>query len=451
MKGGRSNTKVMIVVLYALVCVAAPAYADQADDLQHPLMITAASAAVGQRITPSSFIRVTLRKDFTDPKMREQIERDMAEEVAHRWNCNDPSNFTITLNGKPLSGAAAAHFKIYYSDNQGSKNCSDIYKRDQFPDFSIYIFENRYANLHGTMVLKFQNLSNPNLHMESAPINVNWNPSVFTLSAQTVLNENLNNSTVDKKGVEQANISGTLPISSASYSRGGMYLDTKDLFSTNERDTKSAFEGGAGVQIGLDSSGFVPLKFEGQVQGNQVATNLSSVALADLHFDAGFLKIVSSDFFLRQPLAPTFDLNLPYTHRFNQVVASKSKPRLADDFGVNPSLAFTGGEILHHWCRAKPTGATPGKPQNRICLGWEADVGLWYLPLDETSKGTQRVEGYWDYSFLIPLTDFANIPFTTLDPQTLKTQLRIKYEDSVSPANNYARSKKWSFAFELVK
>jgi hypothetical protein len=445
----RVAIRVAIAVLALFLCAAASAHADRADELQQPLAITAATGVAGSGIAPSSFLQVRLKEHFTDESVRSQVEAAMAKEVANGWNCNDPENFAITLDGKPLAGSVTAHLKIYYAQNPGPRNCRDLYTSKGFPVFSIYIFENKYANLHGSMVLKFKNLSDPTLDIESAPIDVNWNPSVFTLGAQTILNENLNNSTIDKSGVEQGNITGTFPIPQASAGWGGLYLDTKDIFSTNERDKKSAFEGGAGVQIALDKRGFAPLKFEGQAQGNQVATNLSSVVLADLQLDAGFLKIAAANFPLRQPIAPTFELGLPYTHRYNQVVAAGAAPLPIDDFAVNPSLAFTGGEILHQWCKPASSGGTI--PGNRVCLGWEADLGLWYLPLEKTSKGSERAEGYWDYSFLVPLTNFANIPFTTLDPQNLKTQLRIKYEDSVSPANNYARTKKWSFAFELIK
>jgi hypothetical protein len=59
-------------------------------------------------------------------------------------------------------------------------------------------------------------------------------------------------------------------------------VDSKDLFSTNERDTQSAFEAGLGYQVGLSSRWYAPLKFEEQVQGNQVATNLSAVTNTQL-------------------------------------------------------------------------------------------------------------------------------------------------------------------------
>jgi hypothetical protein len=94
----------------------------------------------------------------------------------------------------------------------------------------------------------------------------------------------------------------------------------------------------------------------------------------------------------------------------------------------------------------------PASGSNQFCLGFEADFGLYYLPLDLTSKGNQRVEGYGDFSFLVPLTDFQ-WPFVpqALSKQALQTQFRIKYADAVSATNNYARTKKWSFGVELIK
>jgi hypothetical protein len=120
---------------------------------------------------------------------------------------------------------------------------------------------------------------------------------------------------------------------------------------------------------------------------------------------------------------------------------------------MNPALAFGNGTILHKLCHVSSKGGEAGtaSAQSGFCAGWDANVGLYYLPLETTSKGSQRVEGYWDYSFLIPLSNFANIPYVALESQSQQMQFRIKYEDSVSAANNYARDKKWSFGVELTK
>ena len=47
---------------------------------------------------------------------------------------------------------------------------------------------------------------------------------------------------------------------------------------------------------------------------------------------------------------------------------------------------------------------------------WEGDLGLYYLPLKMTTKGSQRAEGYANGSTLIPISDFGVAPGLTLDP-----------------------------------
>jgi hypothetical protein len=46
----------------------------------------------------------------------------------------------------------------------------------------------------------------------------------------------------------------------------------------------------------------------------------------------------------------------------------------------------------------------------------EGELGLYYLPLQMTTKGSQRAEGYADGSTLIPISDFGVVPGLTLDP-----------------------------------
>jgi hypothetical protein len=82
------------------------------------------------------------------------------------------------------------------------------------------------------------------------------------------------------------------------------------------------------------------------------------------------------------------------------------------------------------------------------------DLGLWYLPLNHTIAGSQRVDGYGDISILVPLSDFSlaskQLTYVTKGDST-KFQLRIKYADSVNAANNYARTRQWTFGLEALK
>jgi hypothetical protein len=162
--------------------------------------------------------------------------------------------------------------------------------------------------------------------------------------------------------------------------------------------------------------------------------------------------------FISIPYSPELNLSATYTHRVNQVVKTGKSPLQTDDFATVPSMAFAHNSILPKvctWYQSYLIGKGAPKPaagSNQFCLNFEADFGLYYLPRDLTSNGNQRVEGYGDFSFLIPLTDFQ-LPFVpqALSKQTLTSQFRIKYADSVSAANNYARTKKWSFGVEVIK
>jgi len=88
------------------------------------------------------------------------------------------------------------------------------------------------------------------------------------------------------------------------------------------------------------------------------------------------------------------------------------------------------------------------------CLGLQMDLGTYYLPLDLTPSGSQRVEGYGDVSILIPVSGltkaFQIFPYLT-SGDAAKSQIRIKYGDTVNPANNYARSKQWTYGIEVIK
>jgi len=290
---------------------------------------------------------------------------------------------------------------------------------------------------------------------------ITWKETVVTVSAQTVNNEKLTDKTIYKNTVYQIPVSSTLPIFSRSV--GGLFVETKDLFSTNERDSKSAFMGGLGYQVGLDPWWTIPLKIEQQVTGNQVATNLSAVTSAQVSATLPWTSRLTpgipsaadpfpkgntakaSLYWSAMDTAPSVTVAFPYTHRINQVVAPKSSPLPVDDFAVNPSIALTNERLLEF--PAKESSKPPP-----FTTQWEANWGMYYLPLEKTSKGTQRAEGTGDVSILIPLSNFQIFRGMTLDPktQTNQMQLRIKWQDSVNATNNYVRTKGWTFGLELI-
>ena len=71
------------------------------------------------------------------------------------------------------------------------------------------------------------------------------------------------------------------------------------------------------------------------------------------------------------------------------------------------------------------------------------DGGTYYLPLDLTKTHNARLETYEDASIVIPLTEVRFVtkyfPFL-VSAGSAKSQLTIKYADTVTPTNNYVRS-----------
>lgn len=291
-----------------------------------------------------------------------------------------------------------------------------------------------------------RNLGDPSPVVQSAaaaPGNVG-SAVVFTATPQSAPGETLTNKKT--RDVGQLAVSFTdsdfvanLPVD--------IYVKSTDLFSTDEKDAKSAFLGTVGFNRGLLRNWYTPFHLEGGMQGNQIATNLSAVVNSGVTTLIPWHAVISPA--IQAPLPPEFTLNQQYTNRIRQ--ASTSKPLATDDYSLNPSLSWSS--ISFPWpcpSSAKKTAA----PQYQYCFGVEMNLGLWYLPLDLTGKGSQRVEGYGDISILIPLSSlsFAKgiFPYVTSGDYS-KSRIRVKYSDSVSVANNFIRTRDWTYGIELIK
>ena len=428
-------------MLLSCLCGVSAAASDDA------LTVSSSSGKQGQAIATSYWLDVA----FSNPNDVE-LRRKMHDAVVGGWNCTDPTNFVVTVEG---SGTPLPVDSVDVS-NATENNCRQAFEDDDHLPKLPALLQLKLTSagqrlVHGKVTVRIRNLPNGSELTGTSADAVSWTPNIITLSVQSAINENLTNKTVAKDGVYQFGVSGTLPLKS--YSWGGFLLDSKNLFSTNERDTKSVFQGGGGVQVGLSRGWYIPLKFEQQIQGNQVATNLSTVSLLEVSsLVPGWKSVI--DLFRRTigpvvsaPNDPLFKLDFPYTHRINQLVAAKSSPLPVNDFAMNPSLAFSNGHLLGRLCNQD----TKSSKAFGLCLNWEADAGLYYLPLEDTPKGSRRAEGYWDSSLLVPFSKLPAFAGIKLDPQSQQMQLRIKYGDTVNPANNYARAKKWSFGLEFVK
>lgn len=243
------------------------------------------------------------------------------------------------------------------------------------------------------------------------------------------------------------------------------YAKSTDLFSTDEKDTKSAFLATFGAQRDLFPKVYSPVQLEERIQGNQTATNLSAVTSLSASLLTPWSKsaTVFNNSVISAPLAPQLALAGLYTHRIYQLVTAKSPLLSVDDFSLNPSLSWSSITVpvsckIFGWLGkigkpAPPAGAPAASP-TQYCMGSTIDLGAWYLPLDLTTAKSQRFEGYGDASILLPLAGFGAFsklfPYLTSSDPT-KTQIQIKYSDSVNAANNYARARGWTFGFQALK
>jgi hypothetical protein len=303
---------------------------------------------------------------------------------------------------------------------------------------------------------------------------ITFNTYALTITPQAAPSETL--TTGAKRDTGQLAIAFTDPEIAPAFHAAALSASTTDLFSTDERDAKSAFAATLGLNRGLLGQFYLPGSLQQTVQGNQVATSLSLATAASVGslLPPSWTNWALYNEVLQSPSPIEWTVSAAYTHRIRQVVAKGSSLLAEDDFSLNPSATLTPIYILPKVCNAYQkwmagkkipsaggggAAAAGGASQTsssskQYCLGLQTDIGLWYLPLDKTKAGSQQAEGYGDISFLIPLTDipFVSGPITNLiTGSSASTQLQIKYADDVNAANNYARTKQWTFAFEVIK
>lgn len=370
---------------------------------------------------------------------------------ANHWDCHDPHNFDVSIaNGNE----PVVHVKISRVSYVRAKSCSEAFPGTDAKDLQLWVDNNqpRWRSIAGGVTVTVLNLKDraglDETDIASKPnaANVLWKLSIVTISAQTANNETLLDKSVSKNAIYQFPVAATYVLMGSR--RGGLYANTKDLFATNERDSKSAFQGGVGYQYGLLKRWSIPLKLEEDIQGNQVASNLASQTNLQ---GSSFMKWTNALAMGRDGpawnAAPSVTIALPYTRRINQYVTPGKTALPTDDFAVNPSVALKMEQLV---AVGADNNVSPAVPP-RFALYWEADIGMFYLPLERTNAGSQRAEGTGDVSILIPLTDFGIVPGLTLDQTTQanQMQIRIKYQDSVSATNNYVRTKGWTFGLEL--
>jgi hypothetical protein len=400
---------------------------------------------------------------------------DLMSKVLPQWDCAKPSSYKIAVVTQQSDGSlkdarteTITAVRLQGNDDKGVRLTSCTLGS---PGQVQLVFK---SDLGASELVQVSLVGLPDGYSAKSDGKLKFTKSTVSFSAtpQAAPNEKLTNGKSRDTGQLAVSFSDANLFSGASLPFN-TYVNSKDLFSTDEKDSKSAFAGTIGIQRGIFSKWYAPLDFSETIQGNQTASNLSAVTNLGITtllpwkwtFPLLFNKAV------RAPLPPDITINNQYTNRINQLVAPNSKSLATNDYSLNPFMAWSG--ISFPWVcdvfaklgvTSKGNNAKSGNgtidqkgtvtPGVQYCLGTSLNLGLYYLPLDLTKAGHQQVQGYGDVSILIPLSglSFAAkiFPFiTTNDP--MKSQIRIKYSDTVNPANNYARSRGWTYGIELIK
>lgn len=356
------------------------------------------------------------------------------------WNCTSVSSYAVTVSGSKKRIPISAVLPV------GHERCNDrptpapvlLVLQGKVDTLTQYVVS--LAGLPGATTLA----SKP----QTFPSAASWSLSALPAAAPAEL---LTNGA--SRDVGQLSLSSTLPF----IGHSPAFVSTQDLFSTDSKDKKSAFTVTAGVQHGLLRTWYTPVQLSETIQGNQTASSLSAVSnlsvsgLVPWYWTSNALN----NSWIDAGLSPEFTFAAQYTHRFAQVLSAKSPKLAVDDFSLHPSLTVepfylfpNACERYRKWIKGKPSDNT----SRQFCLGYQFDFGLWYLPLDTTTAGSQRAEGSGDFSILIPFSNLNFEKFRLIEKDgLLNSELSIRYSDTVNPACNYVRSKQWTFGIQVMK
>lgn len=414
------------------------------------LTVTANSYAQYPSLVPITLIDVGLSDT---PEVRDAIRA--ASGSSRHWDCSKASSYKVSLvdtKGKVLRDLSIASVNVPKNTHCSYDNVNGI----------VQLKLNAAIGEKDFYQVTLQNLPAASPVIQSKPTmgpKKGSNVS-FTATPQDAPGEALTNGS--KRDTGQLSVSFS-DLSLFSQSRKvDWYAKSSDLFSTDQKDSKSAFLGTVGVNHGILNRWYSPGHVEAGMQGNQIASNLSALAnggITTLLPWTWSRKALVNPIF-QMPLSPDLVFDVQYTHRIRQNPGTTKKPLARNDFAANPALSWSSISLpwtchFMHWLNGDPaTDDTSSALQFKYCTGVELNFGTWYLPLDLTSNGTQRVEGYGDLSILIPLAGFkfasGILPHVTPGDYT-NSRIRIKYSDSVNAPSNYVRSKGWTYGIELAK
>ena len=397
------------------------------------------SGASYPEMKPTALIEVHLNGDADLPNalaLRNEI--NSAEQ--HGWNCSSKSSYAVTVSGsnaKPLPIAAIL--------SVGRGKCTDPVPAP------VLIQLNAHVDAKTEYIVTLVGFPGGKTIASNPQAFPAATTNSFSLVPQGVPAESLTNGKT--RDVGQLTVSYMAPF----VANSPIFVSSNNLFSTDEKDSKSAFALTGGVSRGLFNSVYIPAQLSETIQGNQVATSLSAVSslsitgLVPWYWTHNALN----NSWIDAGLSPEFSFAALYTRRFKQQVTAETPLLSENDASLNPALVVEPFYLFPNFC-ARYRKWINAKPANNVsrqfCLGYQVDLGAWYLPLDKTARGSQQFEGYGDVSILVPLSNlnFNKFNFVQQD-NLLSSQLHIEYSDSVNAANNYARSRQWTFGIEVMK
>jgi hypothetical protein len=392
---------------------------------------------------PIAFIEVTLAAG-SDNSNSSALTDEIIDAEKDGWNCTSVSSYSVTEQGSTKRVPISAILPV----GKG-RSCND--RPIPAP---VLILLNAHVDSTTNYVVSLVGLPNGKTVVsqpQTFPSATTYNVSIIP---QGVPGESLTNGKT--RDVGQLSVTYGMPF----VGRSPVFVNTKDLFSTDSKDSNSAFAVTGGVEHGLFRTWYTPVQLSEIIQGNQVATSLSAVSNLSV---SGLVpwywthKALNNGW-IDAGITPEFSLAAQYTHRFAQQVTAKTPLLSEDDASVNPSLTIEpfylfpdACKTYRGWIKSKVPDSS-SSTSRQFCLGLQIDIGTWYLPLDKTKSGSQQVEGYGDVSILIPLSNFNFNGFQIVQKDNLlNSQLRLKYSDSVNQTNNYARSRQWTFGIEIMK
>jgi hypothetical protein len=359
----------------------------------------------------------------------------------HGWDCASVSSYVVMDQDANTKIPISAILPV------GKESC-----KDRPTPAPVNILLNAHVNSTDKYVVSLTGLPKGAAAVQSSAQKFNT-ATAYSVSIvpQGVPGESLTNG--NTRDVGQLTVSYSAPF----IGNSPFFVNTKDLFSTDEKDSKSAFAATGGVEFRLFRNWYTPVQLSESVQGNQIATALSAVSNLSVNglVPWYWTRNAFNNGWIDAGRAPEFSLAAQYTHRFAQVVTAKTKLLSVEDSSINPALNIEPFYLFPAICARYQKWINPKQASTtsrQFCLGSQIDIGTWYLPLDKTKTGSRQVEGYGDASILIPLSnlDFGIFPLVQKD-NLMNSQLHIEYSDSVNAANNYARSRQWTFGIEVMK